>query len=48
MCKDFNRVREETATTVCPSEKMDRTKIEFRGNRPVGQPEQDGSAGSGR
>jgi len=27
--------------------KIDRTKIEFRGNRPVGQREQDGTAGSG-
>jgi hypothetical protein len=48
MFKDFNRVREETATRVRPSKKMDRTRIQFRGNRPVGQPEQDGSAGSGR
>jgi len=45
MFKDFNRLREETATRVCPSKKMDRTKIQFRGNR---QPEQDSSAGSGR
>jgi hypothetical protein len=28
--------------------KMDRSKTQFRRNRPVGQPEQDGSAGNGR
>jgi hypothetical protein len=46
--KDFNRVREEIATRECPSKKMDRNKIHFKGNRAVGQQEQDGSAGSGR
>jgi hypothetical protein len=46
-CLRILTVREETATRVCPSKRMDRTKIEFRGNRPVGQREQDGTAGSG-
>jgi len=37
MFKDFNRVSEETATRVCPSKRIDGTKIQFRGNRTVGQ-----------
>ena len=43
MLKDFNGIREETATRVWPSQKVDRNKIQFKGNRPVEQPEQDGS-----
>jgi len=47
-CLRILTVSEQTATRACPSKKkMDRTKIEFRGNRPVGQREQDGTAGSG-
>jgi hypothetical protein len=37
MFKDFNRVSAETATSVWPSKKVDRTKIQFKGNRPVEQ-----------
>jgi len=48
MFKDFNRVGEETVTRAYPSKKIDRTKTQFRRNRPVGQPEQDGSAGKRR
>ena len=43
MYKDFNRDRAETATRVWPFKKVDRTKIQFKGNRLVGQTEQDGS-----
>jgi len=48
MFKDFNRVGKDTATRAHPSKKIDRTKAQFRGNRPVGQPEQDDSTGRRR
>jgi len=36
MFRDFNRVRTETATRVWSYKKVDRTKIQLKGNRPVG------------
>jgi hypothetical protein len=44
MFKEFNRFRGETATRVWPSKRVGRTKIQFKGNRHVGQTEEDGSS----
>ena len=48
MLKDFNGLREETATRVWPSQKVGRNKIQFKGNRMWGNQNTTVPAGSGR